>query len=451
MAERIVMARTGLTDLMALLRKEHIFLSAFSPLSHPRLAERISAGQPSGTSMPSGTPVPSGIPVPSGAAIPSGTPISSGTPFPSGASIPIDPILMEFFKESLPALANPDMKFILRTGGGSSPMAEETVCLAKDRKPIGLIVEGMEALVVQYADAGAVADGFLGLHASRTQAVSPNLIPPLTDTGEFLCLLNAIDMYRRSYYASMLSCLPQTEPGVAAEVFLKDMSRVLEARDVRWLLGAFIALMPNFPIVRDNPDPVRVILDAGLCRMMKDKAGKPWLQFTDAGKALGVEFERTWLTSAGYSLAGISGNREFTVGSGFIAPTAVTNHVMTLKMENGKLRINHQAFYTDQVKTLWMDLFDAGWKLVNAGGPPLEVKPAETVNPQYFQPTARPATQHAPQSATQPVARPATQPTAQPATWPAAQTAPTSRFCAFCGKPLAANNRFCDSCGKPVS
>ncbi len=386
MAERIVMARTGLTDLMALLRKERVYLSPFSPLSDPRLAEKLAAEKPSGTPMPS------------------------------------DPVSMTLFRESIAALANQEMKFTLRTGGGSSPMAEETVCFAIDRKPIGLIIDGMEVLVVQYEDAGAVADGFLGLHASRTQAVSPNLIPPLTDTGEFLCLLNAVDMYRRSYYASMLSCLPQTEPGVAAEVFMKDMSRVLETRDVRWLLGAFIALMPNLPIDRTNSDPVSVLLDAGLCRLMKDKAGKPWLQFTDAGKALGVEFERTWLTCAGYSLTGIAGGREFTVGSGFIAPTAVTNHVMTLAMENGNPRINHQAFYTDQIKSLWVDLFDAGWKWVKAGGPPSEVKPMEMPNP--------PAMQYAPQ--------------------PAAHPAPSSRFCAFCGKPLAVNSRFCDSCGKPV-
>lgn len=383
MADGIVMARTGLADLMALLRKESVFLSPSSPLSHPRLAERLDAGRPSGIPMPS------------------------------------DSASMALFKESLPALSNPEMKFILRTGGGSSPMAEETVCLAKGAKPAGLIVDGADALIVLYADEGAVADGFLGLHASRTRKVSPNLIPPLTDTGGFLCLLNAIDMYRRSYYASMLSCLPQTEPGVAAEMFLKDMTRVLETRDVRWLLGAFIALMPNLPMNREYPDPVRVLLDAGLCRMMKDKAGKPWLRFTDAGKALGVEFERTWLTCAGYSLAGIAGGREFMVSSGFIAPTGVTNHVMTLAMENGKPCINHQAFYTDQVKALWMDLFSAGWKLVQAGGPPLEVKPVGTAPPSPMQPASQPA--------------------------------PSSRFCAFCGKPLEANSRFCDSCGKPVA
>lgn len=403
MADGIVMARTGLADLMALLRKEKGGLSPFSPLSHPRLAERLTAGQPSGILMPS------------------------------------DSASMALFKESLPALSNPEMKFILRTGGGSSPMAEETVCLAKGAKPAGLIVEGADALIVLYADEGAVADGFLGLHASRTREVSPNLIPPLTDTGGFLCLLNAIDMYRRSYYASMLSCLPQTEPGVAAEVFLQDMSRVLETRDVRWLLGAFVALMPNLPIDRENPDPVRVLLDAGLCRMMKDKAGKPWLRFTDAGKALGVEFERTWLTCAGYSLTGIAGDREFTVGSGFVAPTAVTNHVMTLATENGNPCINHQAFYTDQVKAIWMDLFDAGWKLVKAGGPPPEAMPVKM------------ATQPATPSAPQPAAQPTPQPAAQPGPQPAPQSAPSSRFCKFCGKPLFANNRFCDSCGKPVA
>jgi hypothetical protein len=73
MAERIVMARTGLTDLMALLRKERVYLSPFSPLSDPRLAEKLAAEKPSGTPMPS------------------------------------DPVSMTLFRESIAALANQEM------------------------------------------------------------------------------------------------------------------------------------------------------------------------------------------------------------------------------------------------------------------------------------------------------------------------------------------------------
>lgn len=394
MAERIRLARIGFAAWMEQWKREGVSPSAFSPLAGSRLATRAAAPG-----------------------------------LPAASPVPADAAAQDVLKTVQPAITDPSMTFVLRTGGGAAPMQEQVVCLRDGAKPAGLLLSGADAVLCLYEDENTVFDGFIGPNASRSREAVPNLIPPLTDPEVFLCLLHVIDMYRRSLYASLLACRPQTEPGVSLEAFGRDMARVLAAKDVRWLLGAFVALMPNLPLAGERPDAVRALVEAGLCRLMKDKAGKPWLTYTDEGRALGVEFERTWLMGCGYALHAKVAGQDVTVGTGFVAPTALTNHTVTLVADQGRLRINHQAFYDDQLKALWAETVANGWKQVRSG----VAQPAPAASPRM-----RPMPQEAaaPQGAS-----------ASPV--PAPETG--KAFCMYCGQPLLQSDRFCNTCGKPVA
>ena len=424
MAERITGIRIGLQHLMAMWQREGLTTSAFSPLSDARLAG------------------------PAGAA---------GIPEP--APPPGDDALLAELREALAVLAAPDMKFALRMGGGSAPMQAQTLCFAKGKPPAGFLLAGNEAVVFRYEDENAVLDGLVGLHASRVQTPAANLVPPLTDPEAFVCLLHAIDMYRRSYYVSLLACAPQTRAGVALVSFQRDMERVLKARDVRWLLGAFVALMPNLPLGENRADPVRAVADAGLCRIMQDKDGKPWLVFTDEGRALGVEFERTWMTGIGYGLHALVAGQSVQVGYGFVAPTALANHVVTVVEEQGALRMNHQAFMADQLKALWAGLLDEGWRQVASGvakaAPVAQPRPRRAAAAGGAQAQATPAAKPTPTATPTPVGMPTPATKLSPVAKPASPAAPAPQaraaFCMHCGKPLTAEDRFCNSCGKPVT
>lgn len=192
---------------------------------------------------------------------------------------------------------------------------------------------------------------------------------------------------------------------------------------------------------------------------MQDKDGKPWLVFTDEGRALGVEFERTWMTGIGYGLHALVAGQSVQVGYGFVAPTALANHVVTVVEEQGALRMNHQAFMADQLKALWAGLLDEGWRQVASGvakaAPVAQPRPRRAAAAGGAQAQATPAAKPTPTATPTPVGMPtpATKlsPVAKPASPAAAAPQARAAFCMHCGKPITAEDRFCNSCGKPVT
>ncbi len=304
------------------------------------------------------------------------------------------------------------------------PAAEQTLCFdaANGENPVGISFLNDRVKLFAYDGLKSILDGFIAKYASKNEGVTPNLIPPMISLESFVAVLHSIDMYRRSLYASLLRYEPQSEPGFTLDAYSAELVKALKSRDIRWLTPCFVNIVPNLPAdqFKFDPDSLKFLVDSGLCKMMKHKeTNQLGMAFTEEGKALGVEFERTWQTSTGFELSLKTSTGSKVLEKGFLAPTAAANHLVLLKESEAGIQVNHQAFQSDQLRAWLNGLFAAP-------------SPAPI-------PAPSPASIPAPSPA--PIADPGPVPSPAPA------SEPKLRICVNCGNKLDATVKFCTRCG----
>lgn len=267
---------------------------------------------------------------------------------------PVDSTNQQKISSLVQAVARPQRKLVCRVGGGRMPAAEQTVCYDATSKgnAVGITFAADSVSLVEYGQSPTLFERFIARYASKPEAAAPNLIPPFASIEETIAILHAIDLYRRSFYGSLLAYSPQSEPGFTLEAYSAEMVKAAQNKDVRWLMPCFVNFVPNLPAerIKFSPDSLKILVDSGLCKMVRHKESQqPGMVFTAEGKALGLAFERSWLASLGFELSTKSSTGIRVISKGFLAPTIAANHLISLEDNGTELKVNHQAFNRDQL------------------------------------------------------------------------------------------------------
>ncbi len=309
------------SNLAALLKKANLAPSSFSPLSASDVAAKLSAD----------------------------------------ARLTIDPSHENVLTTILTTIAQPDKILHLRFGGGQAPMAEQWICLKDNKIPTSLIFQTDQVYLYQYPDTKAIVDLFVNKYASRNDVTVPNLIPPMTELSEFIFILHGIDMYRRHLYQNLLEYAPGRYPQFSANIFIKTFTDMLAGKDIRWLAPSFLFMIPDFDFtgIDISTNSLKGLIDTRICiPVLIGEKKIRGLKFSEEGLALGAEFERSWYNSIAFSLTRLIDGQVQVLENGYIAPTASTNHFVTIGMKDGKAYANHQAFRYNQMHKRLQEVLD---------------------------------------------------------------------------------------------
>lgn len=273
----------------------------------------------------------------------------------------IDPSHEKVLTTILQTVTAPDKKLVLRFGGGQTPLAEQVFCFKEGKIPCSIMSRKDEVHLYQYPDTRAITDLFIEKYSSKNEVVAPNLIPPFMDLDEFIFILFAIDMYRRKLYEGLLDYTPTRFPHFSANALVSSFMDMIKGKDIRWLTPCFLFMVPDFDFkqVDVSTNSLKGLIDTKLCVPIKLKdTDERGLEYTNEGLALGAEFERSWFTSIAFSLSKFDGTGVKVLEKGFIAPTAASNHFVTVQEENGKFTANHQAFMYNQLHKRFNEILD---------------------------------------------------------------------------------------------
>ncbi len=329
---------------------------------------------------------------------------------------------------ALSVLAHPELFFITLSGGAGEPVVQEVTCHAptiEDDAFVSIAPAPDGTLIVQWhRNAWEFLARWLNTLASNASETTPNLIPPPTTAEMLLYTLHIIDAYNRLMMQWQLDHEPAgVRPVLTPEALVESMRTSIESADTRWVLPAFLAMMPGITpeVLGQHPQAFEQLEALDFLRMAQDESGQEVLMFGDAAIIMGEEFMRLWAGAAGFRIALGSGETLVPLGDGFLAATGLANHLVRMTGEEaGETMLNHQALTRDELETqMAMMMADALEKTAQVAGRTRQVRARETVSP-------------AP-------------PNVQP---PLPQERP--RRCPVCGKPLAPGARFCGHCGAPV-
>lgn len=326
------------------------------------------------------------------------------------------------FGEVARIAAQPDFRMFHRTGGGALPVSVFGAYRKRTVSTEALVVVSpsfeSSYLFQLFPDRGAYLDWWVDTIASKVVESSPNYLPPPVSLESLLYALHAVDSYRRVSYRSMLEYAPASNPFVAPREYAETMSRSLASSDLRWLLPAFVFLTPGLNQVNFDLNPENLGLLAALDFLIPtrhEQTGEPIYLFGEAGKNMGVEFYRSWMLSVGFDTAVVGPEGEQVMRRGFLAPTALANHLVMLEGSGGPCMVNHQALTAVELRSRLEPMLSAG----------LAVEPA------------RVAAQAAPAAQVVDPVRAGGLPVG-------------ARTCPSCGAMVAAAGRFCPECGKEV-
>lgn len=178
-------------------------------------------------------------------------------------------------------------------------------------------------------------------------------MPPACTLESFLMLLQAVDAYRRALMISMLKHEAADNLQMTAAEFNAGCQSSLQHRDTRWLAPAFVVLIPGFGEYRPSggAESLKPAYDRGFLTTVMDASGKEQrIGFGEAGRAMGLEFARTWLMGAGMEARLPSPEGTRAIGRCFVAPTGLTNHFVSLETgPEGVVSANHQPLSASEL------------------------------------------------------------------------------------------------------
>ena len=261
------------------------------------------------------------------------------------------------FPKAAAILAEPDLRMLHRTGGGSRDVSYFTAYRKRSvaQNTIVTVTPSFEnsTLVRVFHDPDAYLAWWLETLAAPVENPSPNYIPPPTRLESLVYLLHAVDSFRRASFQSMLSYSPTEDPSIGTGEFAETMNTSMGSRDLRWLLPAFLYLTPGLDEFSFNPGPDHLAALAEhdfLLTARKPGSDKDVFLFGEAGRTMGVEFYRTWLMAAGFETVVLTPSGQRTLNRGFFAPTALANHLIRLKPDgDGGCVANHQALTLEEL------------------------------------------------------------------------------------------------------
>lgn len=235
-------------------------------------------------------------------------------------------------------LTQENSRLTIRFGGGTKRPSEQVLCF-------GDLIVGIQfdkdVTIFVYEDPLEIIDLIIRNYANKSEYATKNILPPSCSLDEFICVLNSIDMYRKLYYQSMLSYKGNRAMGFTSDDYISQLNQSIKERDIRWLTPCFMTIVPNMKLADMTDQSMNILLDHKLCQLMKnEETGQVGLYFTEEGKALGLEFERTWVDTLGFEFV----KKGQVTSRCFLAITALSNHFVEIKET-----VNHQSFQYEQL------------------------------------------------------------------------------------------------------
>ncbi len=276
----------------------------------------------------------------------------------------INSIEDESKKLSISIVKEADVLIETRIGGGVLGL-EEVKFYHKKGNPHWLAFEREqeEIIVMQLFDSSqAFVDWWIDKFAGENVDSIPNRIPPKIKLQEFMLILHAVDMYRRASYQNMLAHNFAERLKFDYKEFADELVNALKSNDVRWLLPAFLKLMPDIKRfdMEIKPEDANILFEQMfLLNMHSEIDNKDFLTFGEAGTSMGIEFFRTWYMGAGFEFKERKEADWESKSCWFFAPTSITNHFVKIDSENELLAmVNHQAYTKDQLKLKLKTILD---------------------------------------------------------------------------------------------
>ncbi|MDO8691339.1 MAG: hypothetical protein Q7R39_15240, partial [Dehalococcoidia bacterium] len=263
------------------------------------------------------------------------------------------------FPSAASILAQPDLRILHRTGGGATDVSWVSAFMrrSEDRETMVTLMPSTErsVLIQLFESPDRYLVWWLDTMATRVEKASPNYMPPPIRLESLVYLLHAVDAYRRACFESMLRYAPTAEPSVTPSAFAETMNASIGSRDLRWLLPSFLYLTPGLNDYSFSPGAehlARLAEHDFLLTAQKTDTEEDIFIFGEAGRTMGVEFYRTWMFGIGFESTVLVSGQERTLNRGFLAPTALANHLFQLESDGaGGCTVNHQALTLDELAT----------------------------------------------------------------------------------------------------
>jgi len=357
----------------------------------------------------------------------------SNKPSAARANINQDPQVLK----AASILADPVVRMINRTGGGAMPVSHFTACYNPgiDDQAFAVVTPSFEgSYLIQLFDSPWHYLGWwLVLNASEVGEPIGNYMPPPIRFESLVYMLHTIDAYRRCAFESMLDYTPAEQASIKPAEFIESMQQSIRSRDLRWLLPAFIGLIPNLNVSSfdGNPEFISALAKYDFLLPARDtETQEDIFVFGEAGKIMGVEFHRTWVKSIGFEIAASTPKGWRVMHRGFLAPTGFTNHLFILAMDaGGNCFVNHQAMDRHMLDHKLANLLAAVLNQKDIAEDGLHIEKAVP----FIKET----------EIVQPVEAVSIPSAARPAT-------PDKILCKFCGTNNDVDALFCKGCGQPV-
>jgi hypothetical protein len=241
----------------------------------------------------------------------------------------------DWVRRSLQVLAQPRMRLRIHSGGGMSEPGWVGLCADPNIHTRGAVVltpSFENSFLVQWFDERDAALDWI-LEGISTPAESPGEgISGTLRMGAFLQILHTLDLFKRASSESLLNS-DTGMPAIPLSTYTETLARDWESLDLRWLLPAFLRLVPeSVPRPGDlELADIEELVRQDLLTAGKGERGQPMLGFAAKGLTLGVEFLRTWWIANGIELAWHDGVRHRVHWRAFVASTGLSNHTFTLR------------------------------------------------------------------------------------------------------------------------
>ena len=324
---------------------------------------------------------------------------------------------------------DPVLIIVTQNGGGPAPLLRSVTVHnpLHDKDAFITVTPSFEGAVLfqWHESAWFFLARWLDLVAAKTEEAVHNLIPPPTDPLEMMFTLHAVDLFRRVALENQLD--PEAHPDTGAvtpDVFASTLRSSIQSLDSRWLLPAYLLMMPDAGLENASLDDVEQLEALSRRQFLlpaPEADGQDLLVFGEAARSMGTEFLHLWGGGTGFQAMAKRSRGTKPLASGFFATTALTHHFFVHEEdEDNSARINHQPLNRSELETRMAKLM-AGF-LEEAARTAARAKRARK---QEAKPPPPPAV-------------------------PAPPPAEEPRFCTACGKALAEDARFCGHCGRPM-